>query len=283
MKKFRFWFKRYYVTPGVYSIRNAAILAIIVGCISFLIKTYHTHLHPSIMVGLFFSPIIFVAILIALQPSLEEKRLPINQKAASFTAIIAFGFMVLWFVVQFFRSIPNYATFSFTTNLQRAFFVYFGASWLFILLKLANQILLKRVEGEWWIDIRREGNIPTPDDLKVGNEKIDYTLFIYGEPRTWWERRIKEPQALDLLDSLTMHANGICSLSGADGPVEVKPQFLQTEVTKWQHALRQNPPTPKDWKDSAADFSVPAHKKMATASQSGSPIAVPSLTGEDEG
>jgi len=280
MRKIRFWFKRYYITPGIDSLRNAAILATIVGCISFFINDYYSHLHPYIILGLFFSPIIFVAISIALQPSLEQIRLRNNKTAASFTAIISFGFIVLWFVVQFFRSIPNYATFNFTTDLQRAFFVYFGASWLFILLKLANQMLLKRVEGEWWIDIRREGSTPTPDDLQVGKKEIDDALFIYGEPHTWWKQRIKEPQTRAILAQIKKQ-NSICTVTG--GQIELKPETLYPKVRQWQSALNKNPPTPKDWKDSEADFSVPAIKKIATASQSGSPIAVPSLTGEDEG
>jgi len=160
------------------------------------------------------------------------------------------------------------------------FLFVFGWSFKFKSLLLYFESIEKKSVKEWWIDIRREGNTPTPDDLQVGKKEIDDALFIYGEPHTWWEQRIKEPQALAVLHNLLNHQDGICSITGTDGLIQIKPPFLHNVISEWMHALSQNPPTPKDWKDSAADFSVPAIKKIATASQSGSPIAVPVLIDE---
>ena len=117
--------------------------------------------------------------------------------------------MVLWFVVQFFRSIPNYATFSFTTNLQRAFCIFWGQLALyFVKVSESNiaQTRRRRIVDRY---PTMKSNIPTPDDLKVGNEKIDYTLFIYGEPRTWWEQRRNLKRSI--FWTADNACNGICS------------------------------------------------------------------------
>ena len=58
---------------------------------------------------------------------------------------------------------------------------------------------------EWWIHIGPENYHPTPDDIQVGAHKLDRALPIYGEPRTWWDKRIKEPQARYVMTELWRH------------------------------------------------------------------------------
>ena len=273
MRKLRFWFKRYYITPGIYSLRNAAVLSVC--CIAFyaLIKFISPHFLPGQTLALFFLPFLFPM----------SKMTDRNGKKIPIWVLIIFGFQFFWLFFGSFFNLPlkNADKIEILLLEEWPLLYFFQFLWFFLL--FANQKMLKRVEGEWWIDIRRESNTPTPDDLQVGKKEIDDALFIYGEPHTWWEQRIKEPQALAVLHNLLNHQDGICSITGTDGLIQIKPPFLHNVISEWMHALSQNPPTPKDWKDSAADFSVPAIKKIATASQSGSPIAVPSLTGEDEG
>ena len=269
MRKIKFWFKRYYITPGIYSLRNAVFLTVLLAGCAYLIKYFSGHLHPGQAFALIYFPSFF---LLLNMTDHKGNKLPV-------LGWVMHGGVFIWLLFgPFFNLSPKNATEMDTWfNEYPLFFVFV---YLIYFLQLANQKMLKRVEGEWWIDIRREGNTPTPDDLQVGKKEIDDALFIYGEPHTWWKQRIKEPQARAVLAQIKMQ-NSICTVTGSQ--IELKPETLYPKVRQWQYALNKNPPTPKDWKDSAADFSVPAHKKIATASQSGSPIAVPSLTGEDEG
>ena len=49
-------------------------------------------------------------------------------------------------------------------------------------------------ETEWWLRVSLEGMIPSERDIQVGNKNIDDYLQIFGEPRTWWEQRLQEPE-----------------------------------------------------------------------------------------
>ena len=118
-----------------------------------------------------------------------------------------------------------------------------------------------------------------PHDIQVGHKKIDDYLLIYGEPRSWWEKRLKEPQARSVLTRLQSQGD-TCSLTSSE--IEVCPDALKPQVEQWRLTLHKNPPPPQDWKDSGFDFSTPAKDKATAASHPGSPIAVPSLTSEDE-
>ena len=140
--------------------------------------------------------------------------------------------------------------------------------------KLKLQMVFNPKKVEWWIHIGPENFTPTPDDIQVGDHKLDRALLIYGEPRTWWDKKIKEPQARYVMTELWRH-EASCALTSS--AIENCPEALYPRVRQWQYTLRGTPPTRRDWEDSGFDFSVSAKDKIGTASQSGSPIAVPVL------
>ena len=155
----------------------------------------------------------------------------------------------------------------------------FCVGWL-LNAKPALGLILRAANQEWWLDIQLEGMFPKYDDIKVGKKSLDDFLKIYGEPKTWLEQRFRDPESLALLSRLK--SNGAsCTLTATE--IAYCPPDLRKPIWQWHQHLNKHPPTPQDWKDSGFDFSIPAKDKVTAASHPGSPIAVPSLTGEDEG
>jgi hypothetical protein len=158
----------------------------------------------------------------------------------------------------------------------------FFCAWLWVGKGFFRQ--LQRLLGhEWWLDITLEGptlgHTGSEKDIHVGRSRIDEMLFIWGEPRTYWETRLQEPAAMAILQALAASGEKI-SLTG-DQIARCAPP-MREQVQHWLQHLQANPPTPQDWKDSSFDFSVHAKDKATAASHPGSPIAVPSLIDEDD-
>jgi hypothetical protein len=153
----------------------------------------------------------------------------------------------------------------------------FCVGWL-LNAKPALAHIFRAVNQEWWLDIQLEGMFPDYDDIKVDKKGLDDFLKIYGEPKTWLEQRFADPESLALLSRLKSNGTS-CTLTAKE--LVYYPPDLRKQVWQWQQHLNKHPPTPQDWKDSGFDFSTPAKDKATAASHPGSPIAVPSLTGED--
>ncbi len=154
--------------------------------------------------------------------------------------------------------------------------IFFGIAWMFNGL-LVYQNLQRTIHQEWWIDIKLEGIVVTLDDMQVGNKNIDDFLQIYGEPRTWWEQRIKEPQARAFLARLRSQGDA-CAITGSQIEHCAAPHREQAE--RWRNMLNENPPTPQDWKDSGFDFSD--KDNLHGTSPPGAPVAISAIVEETE-
>ena len=134
--------------------------------------------------------------------------------------------------------------------------------------------LRQAAETEWWLRVSLEGMIPSERDIQVGNKNIDDYLQIFGEPRTWWEQRLQEPEGRSFLARCRSQGDAFAMTSQK---VSLCAASYKEQAEKWREALNSNPPTPQDWKDSGFDFSTSAQDKAAATSQRGAPIAVPSI------
>ena len=130
-------------------------------------------------------------------------------------------------------------------------FVFFALYWVYSVAYLAYltcKEMRRRARKEWWIEIRSQGAKPTSDALMLGQQDKNHGMVIYGEPRTWWEQRLKEPKAQMVLAQMK-EQKVLCTLT--DRRIELTtPTFPLYRVEQWQCVLNENPPTSKDWRQS---------------------------------
>ena len=157
--------------------------------------------------------------------------------------------------------------------------IHFYVGWLLVG-KILMPDMRQAAETEWWLRVSLEGMIPSERDIQVGNKNIDDYLQIFGEPRTWWEQRLQEPEGRSFLARCRSQGDVFAMTAQK---ISICAEAHKEQAEKWREALNNNPPTPQDWKDSGFDFSNSAQDKAAAASHPGSPIAVPSLIDRDDG
>ena len=133
----------------------------------------------------------------------------------------------------------------------------------------------KRLQKKWWIEIRSKGNQARPNVLLKEAQDPNDGFVIYGEPKTWWEQKLKEPKAQLILAQMK-DQRVFCTMT--NDHIQITANTLPAyKVEQWQHLLNEAPPTPKDWKDSQTGRVIPAKKQNALAFQSGAPFTISPL------
>ena len=150
--------------------------------------------------------------------------------------------------------------------------------WLFsvgYLLYLTGKKVRKRLQKEWWLTVQAEGESAPAASLLEKVPTSEGRFIVHGEPRTWWQERLKEPKAKAVLAQMK-HQNVGCCMTNSR--IELTGQGVpHYKVKQWQILLNESPPTASDWKNSQAGFFLPAKDKTGLAAQSGAPVLVSPL------
>mgnify|MGYP004263608969 CR=1 FL=1 len=133
----------------------------------------------------------------------------------------------------------------------------------------------KRRQKEWWIEIHSKGNKSSSSLPLTEPQGSSEQLIIYGEPRTWWEQRLKEPKAQSFLAQL-QEQRVYCTMTNSH--IQITANTLpRYKAAQWQYLLNEAPPTSKDWKNSEIGRGISAKHQNALAVQSGAPVTVSPL------
>ncbi len=253
---------RFYIMWGLFSF----LMSVFLGRFYFVLGFFHSIL-------LLFSPLLFLMFTWFLG---DDKRLePLLSIGHNFVQfIIFFAHISTLFYIWFYVGNEYW-------NGQKGNLFYIAPCLFFLSWCLNARNALHRLQWilqkAWWINITLEGKYApstgSSRDIHVNRKSIDRTLFIWGEPRKWWEYRLRDPESIAILRILKKQRLG---LSATLNNISCDPQ-IESAAKEWRQHLERFPPTLQDWKDSGYRFTTSAHETIQASSRAGSPIAVPSL------